>query len=115
MEYSHLYFAEAPVIQTFRRNITSLNRDSILAIVGDNLVTRPGLNVTLDCPVKGLPNPKLTWMRKDHSLPNNSFVLLNGSLLLTNISSENEGTYILHCNKYAWKNSSNDCSALIWS
>ncbi|KAM5170849.1 ADAMTS-like protein 3 [Mantella aurantiaca] len=94
MEYSHLYFAEAPVIQSFRRNITSLNGDSILANVGDHLMTTTGLNVTLDCTVKGLPNPKLTWMKKDNFLSNNSFVLPNGSLLLMNIKSENEGTYI---------------------
>ncbi|KAM9312600.1 ADAMTS-like protein 3 [Gastrophryne carolinensis] len=94
VEYSHLYFAEAPVIQSSRRNITSLKEDSLLASVGDTLMVRAGMNVTLDCPVRGLPNPKLIWLKKDHPLPDNSVVLSNGSLLLTNVTDTNEGAYI---------------------
>ncbi|XP_075714192.1 ADAMTS-like protein 3 [Rhinoderma darwinii] len=94
VETSHLYFAEPPIIQSSRRNITSLDGDNISAIVGDLLVTRKGLNVTLECPVKGSPYPTLNWLKKDFPMPNNSFVLSNGSLLLTNITEESEGTYM---------------------
>ncbi|XP_068131428.1 ADAMTS-like protein 3 isoform X2 [Hyperolius riggenbachi] len=93
-EYSYLYIAEPPVIQSSRRNITSLRGDRISATVGDNVTTRTGVTVTLDCPMRGLPSPKVTWLKKDHPLPSNSFVRSNGSLLLTNITAENEGTYI---------------------
>ncbi|XP_075064006.1 ADAMTS-like protein 3 [Mixophyes fleayi] len=94
VETSHLYLAEAPIIQSSRRTITSLDGGNVLAIVGDTLVTRTGVNITLECPVRGLPNPRLTWLKKDFHMPNNSFVLSNGSLLLTNITDDNEGMYI---------------------
>ncbi|KAM4676372.1 ADAMTS-like protein 3 [Discoglossus pictus] len=94
VESTYLFYAEAPVIQSSRRNITSLDVSSVYAIVGDTVVTRAGVNVTLECTGKGSPHPKLTWLKKEFSMANNSFLLSNGSLLLTNISSENQGTYI---------------------
>ncbi|MEE6503271.1 hypothetical protein FKM82_004785 [Ascaphus truei] len=94
METSDLFFAEAPVITSSRRNTTNLDVSSIFAIVGDTVGTRTGVNVTLECPAKGLPHPKITWLKKEFSLANNSFLLSNGSLLLRNISAENEGTYV---------------------
>lgn len=42
----------------------------------------------------GSPHIKLNWLKKDFPMSNNSFVLLNGSLLLTNITEENEGSYM---------------------
>ncbi|KAM4747336.1 ADAMTS-like protein 3 [Rhinophrynus dorsalis] len=93
VESSSLFFAEGPVIQTSRRNLTNLDVNTIFAVVGDTVVTRKGVNVMLECPVKGLPRPKITWLKQEFSLANNSLLLSNGSLLLTNISAENEGTY----------------------
>ncbi|KAM8972283.1 ADAMTS-like protein 3 [Pelodytes ibericus] len=94
VETSTLFFAEAPVIQSSRRNITKLDVSRVYAIVGDTVVTRTEVNVTLACPVTGLPRPKLTWLKKDFPMTNNSFIYANGSLLLTNLSAENQGTYI---------------------
>ncbi|KAE8617973.1 hypothetical protein XENTR_v10009239 [Xenopus tropicalis] len=92
-ESSRLNFAERPAIQSSEKNITYLEDGSIIALVGGTVMARRGVNVMVQCPVKGFPQPKLTWLKKEYALANNSFLLSNGSLLLTNVSDGNEGTY----------------------
>uniref|UniRef100_A0A8C5N372 ADAMTS like 3 n=1 Tax=Leptobrachium leishanense TaxID=445787 RepID=A0A8C5N372_9ANUR len=94
VETSSLFFAEVPVIRSSRRNITSLDAGSIFAVVGDTVITTPGTNVTLACQATGLPHPKITWLKKEYPLAKNHHLYGNGSLLLTNISAENQGIYI---------------------
>ncbi|KAG8440565.1 hypothetical protein GDO86_006347 [Hymenochirus boettgeri] len=92
MESSNLSFAERPAIQS-SENITHLEDHSVIAVVGATVVAQTGINIMLQCPVKGSPRPKLTWLKKEYLIANNSFLLPNGSLLLTNVTAENEGTY----------------------
>ncbi|KAB0369057.1 hypothetical protein FD755_019062, partial [Muntiacus reevesi] len=42
----------------------------------------------------GVPQPNVTWLKKGGSLSDNISLLFNGSLLLQNLSLENEGTYV---------------------
>ncbi|XP_063305045.1 ADAMTS-like protein 3 isoform X1 [Pelobates fuscus] len=94
VETSNLFYAEQPVIQASRTNVSKLDGSSIFSIVGGTVTTRPGGNVMLACPTTGLPRPKITWLKKEYPMANNSYVYANGSLLLTNASTENQGTYI---------------------
>ncbi|XP_057576708.1 ADAMTS-like protein 3 [Hippopotamus amphibius kiboko] len=41
-----------------------------------------------------VPQPNVTWLKKGGSLSDNISLLFNGSLLLQNVSLENEGTYV---------------------
>lgn len=43
---------------------------------------------------KGVPQPNITWVKRGGSLSDNISLLFNGSLLLQNVSLENEGTYV---------------------
>lgn len=43
---------------------------------------------------KGIPQPNITWLKKGGSLSDSISLLFNGSLLLQNVSLENEGTYV---------------------
>lgn len=43
---------------------------------------------------KGVPQPNITWLKRGGPLSDNISLLFNGSLLLQNVSLENEGTYV---------------------
>ncbi|XP_069078673.1 ADAMTS-like protein 3 isoform X1 [Pleurodeles waltl] len=93
METSSLLYAEEPAILSRSHTITFMESSSESAVAGDYVLARKGSTVRIACPVKGLPQPKVTWFRKDGTLGNQSFVLANGTLLLKNMSSEREGIY----------------------
>ncbi|NXV04777.1 ATL3 protein, partial [Cettia cetti] len=92
METSLLLRAEVPLILSSGLNMTSLEASSFSAVVGGTIVARIGGNVLIECPVKGAPKPNVTWLKKD-VLQVNSFLVLNGSLFLRNVSHEDAGTY----------------------
>ncbi|KAM6201371.1 ADAMTS-like protein 3 [Rhynchocyon petersi] len=94
VERSSVLYAEAPVILSTERNITKLGHNQPSAVVGGIVEAAVGANVTLHCPVKGVPQPNVTWLKRGGSLSDNISLHFNGSLLLQNISLENEGTYI---------------------
>ncbi|XP_075753242.1 ADAMTS-like protein 3 isoform X2 [Pelodiscus sinensis] len=93
MANSSLLYAEAPVILSSGINVTNLEVSNLSIIVGGVIEARIGANITIECPVTGVPHPKVTWLKKKESLRNNSFLLLNESLFLQNVSFENAGTY----------------------
>ncbi|XP_051776371.1 ADAMTS-like protein 3 isoform X1 [Erpetoichthys calabaricus] len=92
-ESSLLLFAEPPGIKSSKKNSTVWAGHSWTAIVGDTVVASSGSNVTLDCPVTGVPPPTINWHRKEGLLKGNMVLLSNGSLSLHNVSFENFGTY----------------------
>ncbi|XP_053127864.1 ADAMTS-like protein 3 isoform X3 [Hemicordylus capensis] len=94
METAALFYAEAPTIESSAKNITHLELGNISVAVGGTILARAGANLTLECPVQGLPQPDVTWILNGSS-PRNQFPTAeNGSLLLRNISHENAGTYM---------------------
>ncbi|KAM6181165.1 ADAMTS-like protein 3 [Erethizon dorsatum] len=94
VESSSVLYAEAPVILSIERNITKPEHNHLSVVVGGVVEAAIGANVTIQCPVKGVPQPTVTWLKKRRSMSDNVSLLFNGSLLLQNASLENEGTYI---------------------
>ncbi|XP_008842665.2 ADAMTS-like protein 3 isoform X1 [Nannospalax galili] len=94
VESSSVLYAEAPVILSIERNITKPEHNHLSVLVGGTVEAALQANVTIRCPVKGVPQPNVTWLKRGGSLSDNVSLLFNGSLLLQNVSLENEGTYI---------------------
>ncbi|XP_031524282.1 ADAMTS-like protein 3 isoform X6 [Papio anubis] len=94
VESSSVLYAEAPVILSIERNITKPEHNHLSVMVGGIVEAALGANVTIRCPVKGVPQPNITWLKRGGSLSGSVSLLFNGSLLLQNVSLENEGTYV---------------------
>ncbi|XP_017921685.1 PREDICTED: ADAMTS-like protein 3 isoform X4 [Capra hircus] len=94
VESSSVLYAEAPVILSVGRNITRPEHRHLSIVIGGFVEAPLQANVTIQCPVKGVPQPNVTWLKKGGSLSDNISLLFNGSLLLQNLSLENEGTYV---------------------
>ncbi|XP_072574018.1 ADAMTS-like protein 3 isoform X1 [Paramormyrops kingsleyae] len=90
---SRLLFAEPPTIRVTSRDMSDLEGAALRAIVGGQLSARHGANVTLECPVTGVPQPSVTWSKDGGDLPPNAVPLRRGSLFLHNVSMENVGSY----------------------
>ncbi|XP_020032200.2 ADAMTS-like protein 3 [Castor canadensis] len=94
VESSSVLYAEAPVILSNERNITKPENNHLSVVVGGVVEAACGANVTIRCPVKGVPQPHVTWLKRGGPLGDNLSLLYDGSLLLRNVSLENEGTYV---------------------
>ncbi|XP_034880141.1 ADAMTS-like protein 3 isoform X2 [Mirounga leonina] len=94
VESSPVLYAEAPAILSIERNISRLGHSDLSVVVGGVVEAALQANVTIRCPVKGVPQPNITWLKRRGSLSDNVSLLFNGSLLLQNVSLEHEGTYV---------------------
>ncbi|XP_058521521.1 ADAMTS-like protein 3 [Ochotona princeps] len=94
VESSSVLYAEAPVISSIEKNTTKPAHKHLSVVVGGLVEVALQANVTIQCPVKGAPQPIITWLKRGGSLSDNVSLLFNGSLLLQNVSLENEGTYV---------------------
>ncbi|XP_051896608.1 ADAMTS-like protein 3 [Pristis pectinata] len=92
-ETSLLLYSEAPAIKFSRESIINLTMWHITAVVGSDLLARLGATIIINCPVEGVPEPKIIWQKKDGLLGNNSVQLQNGSLALMNTTLANQGMY----------------------
>ncbi|XP_078283680.1 ADAMTS-like protein 3 isoform X1 [Rhinoraja longicauda] len=92
-ETSLLLYSEIPTIKYSRENITNLTTWHLEVGIGSNLLARLGATIIIHCPVEGVPEPKITWQKKDGLLGNNSVLLQNGSVALTNARVTNQGMY----------------------
>uniref|UniRef100_A0A8C1UB20 ADAMTS-like 3 n=1 Tax=Cyprinus carpio TaxID=7962 RepID=A0A8C1UB20_CYPCA len=92
-EKTLVLLAEAPTIAASRRNTSDLKSSSLKVVVGGVISVRLGANLTLECPVKGVPRPTLSWHRKEGPLGASASPLPDGSLLLRNLTPPDYGTY----------------------
>ncbi|XP_059534365.1 ADAMTS-like protein 3 isoform X2 [Myotis daubentonii] len=91
---SPVLFAEAPVILVRGRNVTGREPGPLSVVVGGTVRAALGADVTIQCPVRGVPRPTVSWVKRGGPLGDNISVLPNGSLLLQNVSRQNKGTYV---------------------
>ncbi|XP_026924024.2 ADAMTS-like protein 3 isoform X1 [Acinonyx jubatus] len=94
VERSSVLYAEAPAILAIARNTSRREHSHLSVVVGGTVEAPLQANVTIRCPVKGVPQPNITWLKRGGPLSDNISLLFNGSLLLQNVSLENEGTYV---------------------
>ncbi|XP_039714407.1 ADAMTS-like protein 3 isoform X2 [Pteropus medius] len=94
VETSPVLYAEAPIILATERHISGPQHDHLSVVVGGTVEAAPRANVTIRCPVKGVPQPTVSWVKRGGPLSDNISLLFNGSLLLQSVSLENEGTYV---------------------
>nr|KAF6399091.1 ADAMTS like 3 [Molossus molossus] len=93
-ESSPVLYAEAPVILFAERNISRPEHGPLSAVVGSTVIAALGANVTIQCPVRGVPRPTVRWVKRGGSLSDSVSLLSDGSLLLRNVSLENKGSYV---------------------
>ncbi|KAH0620007.1 hypothetical protein JD844_014500 [Phrynosoma platyrhinos] len=84
---------EAPAILSSVRNITTFELQNLSVVVGGTVLARTGINMMLECPVKGLPQPEIMWLKNKGSPKDHVFTVRNGSLFLNNVSLEDAGAY----------------------
>uniref|UniRef100_A0A673TDK1 Ig-like domain-containing protein n=1 Tax=Suricata suricatta TaxID=37032 RepID=A0A673TDK1_SURSU len=94
VESSSVLYAEAPAILSVERNASRLEHGRLSVVVGGTVEAALRADVTIRCPVTGVPQPNITWLKREGPLSDNVSLLFNGSLLLQNVSLENEGTYV---------------------
>ncbi|XP_019495772.1 PREDICTED: ADAMTS-like protein 3 [Hipposideros armiger] len=94
VESSSVLYAEAPVILSMGRHITRPEHSHLSVVVGGTVEAALRANVTIRCPVKGVPQPTVTWVKRGGPLSDNISLLFNGSLLLQSVSLANKGTYV---------------------
>ncbi|KAK3562516.1 hypothetical protein QTP86_034766 [Hemibagrus guttatus] len=92
-ETTQVLLADHPAIMASWKNISDLHSTSLKVVVGGRIRTHIGASLTLDCPVTGVPQPSVSWHRLEGKLSANIISLTNGSLLLHNLTLQDDGTY----------------------
>ncbi|XP_035382800.1 ADAMTS-like protein 3 isoform X2 [Electrophorus electricus] len=93
-EMTRVLLAYSPAIAASSRNVSDLHSYSLKVAVGGRISARVGANLTLQCPATGVPAPNVSWRRLEGALGTGASPLLDGSLLLRDLSPHDYGTYI---------------------
>uniref|UniRef100_A0A670Y9S1 ADAMTS like 3 n=1 Tax=Pseudonaja textilis TaxID=8673 RepID=A0A670Y9S1_PSETE len=89
-----LFYAEAPAILSSEKNIASFQLRNLSVAVGGTILARTGMNILLECPVKGIPQPEVLWFKNESSSRSSAFPIANSSFLfLGNVSGKDTGVY----------------------
>ncbi|XP_050971241.1 ADAMTS-like protein 3 [Labeo rohita] len=92
-ETTLVLLAESPTIAASRTNTSDVKSGSLKVVVGGVVSVHLDANLTLECPVKGVPRPTVSWHRKEGPLAASASPLPDGSLLLRNLTPQDYGTY----------------------
>ncbi|XP_036744030.2 ADAMTS-like protein 1 isoform X2 [Manis pentadactyla] len=84
--------AGKPLVKTSRVTVINTEEPAITVDVGSTVKTVRGVNVTINCQVAGVPEAEVTWFRNRSKL-GSAHHLHEGSLLLSNVSSSDQGLY----------------------
>ncbi|XP_066897543.1 ADAMTS-like protein 1 isoform X5 [Kogia breviceps] len=84
--------AGKPLVKTSRGTVINTEEPAITVDVGGTVKTVGGVNVTINCQVAGVPEAEVTWFRNKSKL-GSPHQLHEGSLLLTAVSSSDQGLY----------------------
>lgn len=62
--------------------------------IGQNLSTLTDTKLIINCTVKGIPVPKVTWTRGNETLPSDGRMMVkNGSLVIVELETSDSGNY----------------------
>ncbi|KAK2119793.1 ADAMTS-like protein 1 [Saguinus oedipus] len=81
-----------PLVKTSRMTMVNMEKPAVTVDIGSTIKTVQGVNVTINCQVAGVPEAEVTWFRNKSKL-GSPHRLHEGSLLLTNVSSSDQGVY----------------------
>uniref|UniRef100_H0XFR1 ADAMTS like 1 n=2 Tax=Otolemur garnettii TaxID=30611 RepID=H0XFR1_OTOGA len=84
--------AGKPLVKTSRMTMLNTEKPAVTVDIGSTIKTVQGVNVTINCQVAGVPEAEVTWFRNKSKL-GSPHHLHEGSLLLTNVSSSDQGLY----------------------
>ncbi|KAM8800765.1 ADAMTS-like protein 1 isoform 1-T1 [Rhynchonycteris naso] len=84
--------AGKPLVKTSRMTVINTKEPAITVDIGSTVKTVQGVNVTINCQVAGVPEAEVTWFKNKSKL-GSSHHLHEGSLLLTDVSSSDQGLY----------------------
>ncbi|XP_068741513.1 hemicentin-1-like isoform X2 [Montipora capricornis] len=88
---------EAPKINVSRSAVTSLDsREPVSVIVGQRLDVLSGTNVSIECPVSGIPEPEINWKRQDGAL-----LAKDSILTIDSVSTKSSGEYVCRASNLA--------------
>uniref|UniRef100_A0A8C7E1C8 ADAMTS-like protein 1 n=1 Tax=Naja naja TaxID=35670 RepID=A0A8C7E1C8_NAJNA len=84
--------AGKPLIKTSKTIVTNQHVPTISVDIGSTVKTIPGVNVTINCQIAGVPEAELTWFRNKIKMPPDLHIH-DGSLLIPNVSISDQGLY----------------------
>ncbi|XP_070598626.1 ADAMTS-like protein 1 isoform X1 [Erythrolamprus reginae] len=84
--------AGKPLIKSSRNTVTNQNSPTISVDIGSTVKTIPGVNVTINCQIAGVPEAELTWFRNKIKVAPD-LPIHDGSLLIPNVSLSDQGLY----------------------
>ena len=80
-----------------RSAVTSLDsREPVSVIVGQRLDVLSGTNVSIECPVSGIPEPEINWKRQ-----NGALLAKDSILTIDSVSTKSSGEYVCRASNLA--------------
>ncbi|XP_067838444.1 ADAMTS-like protein 1 [Heptranchias perlo] len=82
-----------PVIRVSKHDLVNINSTSVSVDVGSVVKAMLRANITIQCQVDGVPEPRVTWTKDMGRLDANTQHFQNGSLSIINVTLANQGLY----------------------